>query len=51
MCIRDSREADKQGLADWTALLKKNGSREEILDGFIGSDEFTKLCAQYNIDR
>ena len=46
-----NREADKQGLADWTALLKKNGSREEILDGFIGSDEFTKLCAQYNIDR
>ena len=46
-----NREADKQGLADWTALLKKNGSREEILDGFIGSDEFTKLCAQYNINR
>ncbi len=46
-----NREADKQGLADWTTLLKKNGSREEILNGFIGSDEFTKLCAQYNIDR
>ena len=26
-------------------------SMEEILDGFIGSQEFTNMCARYGIDR
>ncbi|WP_349167940.1 DUF4214 domain-containing protein, partial [Hominifimenecus microfluidus] len=46
-----NREADANGLMAWMLLLKKGQSRESILDGFIGSDEFTKLCAQYGIDR
>ena len=46
-----NREPDAQGLKDWNALLAKGDSRESILDGFIGSGEYAKLCVSYGIDR
>lgn len=33
------------------STLQTGSSREEILDGFIGSDEYGKLCISYGIDR
>jgi len=45
------READAGGLAAWTDLLKGQFSRTYVLWGFIESQEFSKICRSYGIDR
>ena len=45
------READTNGLNSWVQLLQTGSSREDILEGFIGSDEYGKLCISYGINR
>ena len=42
------READSTGKATWTSALAK-GTKGQVFDGFIGSQEFIKLCSQYGI--
>ncbi len=46
-----NREPDAAGLADWVNQLAKGATRESILDGFIGSPEYGKLCTSYGINR
>ena len=43
------REPDASGKADWLNLLAQGKSREEVLNGFIGSSEFAALAASYGI--
>ena len=45
------READASGLATWVGLLESGTTREEVFNGFAGSNEFTNLCGQYGITR
>ena len=45
------READTTGLSGWVAKLSAGATREEVFDGFIGSDEFTALCKANGIKR
>ena len=45
------RNPDQAGLDAWVKLLNEGISKEEILDGFINSPEFGKICAAYGIDR
>ena len=49
--ISRSREADESGLATWVGLLESGTTREEVFNGFAGSNEFTNLCGQYGITR
>ena len=42
------READEAGLADWTGQLDRGEkTRDEIVAGFSGSQEFAAIMAQY----
>ncbi|WP_434309613.1 DUF4214 domain-containing protein [Hominifimenecus sp. rT4P-3] len=52
ICYRTylNREPDSRGLNDWLAVLGRGSSREEVLDGFIWSREFGKLCNEYGIN-
>ena len=43
------RNSDPTGKADWLRNLKNGSSRNQILNGFIGSQEFIRLCEQYGI--
>ena len=43
------RNSDPTGKADWLRNLKNGSSRNQILNGFIGSQEFIHLCEQYGI--
>ena len=45
------RDADEAGLKDWGAELEKGMSRMFVFRGFVESDEFTKICEEYNIIR
>lgn len=45
------READSAGLADWVSQLDTGKTRESVLEGFVGSDEFTAICAAASIAR
>ncbi len=45
------READEVGLSEWVELLNQGYPKDHILKGFVESDEFTKLCAEYGIVR
>ena len=38
------RGPDRDGLKAWTDALDNGASREKIIKGFVGSDEFGKLC-------
>lgn len=53
LCYRTylDRNPDQAGLDAWVKLMNEGSSMEEILDGFIGSQEFTNMCARYGIDR
>ena len=44
-----NRAADAGGKAVWMAELGKGVLREDVLYGFIGAQEFTNLCGQFNI--
>ena len=43
------READPEGLANWTAKLDAGVSRQTVLEGFLGSVEWSNLCRWYGI--
>lgn len=44
-----NRMADPGGRNHWLGRLYGGGSREEVLNGFIYSQEFADLCQQYSI--
>ena len=46
-----SREADTEGEAYWSSQLENGKTRESVLAGFVNSDEFFTLCADYGISR
>ena len=43
------RSADSAGLASWVSKLNNGTSRASVFYGFVGSQEFIKLCAKYGI--
>lgn len=43
------REPDTTGLSQWLEVLEAHLSRNYVCHGFIGSDEFRKLCKKYDI--
>ena len=45
------REGSAKEISGWAAKLKAGKTRKEVLAGFVGSAEFTKLCGQYGIKR
>lgn len=45
------RGADAQGKARWVGDLNGGASRLQVFNGFVGSDEFTRLCVRYGITR
>ena len=45
------RGSDPTGKANWTNQLAQGVSREQVFEGFVGSDEFTKICQSYGIVR
>ncbi len=45
------RGSDPTGKANWTNQLAQGVSRQQIFEGFVGSDEFTKICQSYGIVR
>lgn len=44
-----NRAPDEAGYADWTRQLAGGAARSAVLDGFIYSQEFKNLCADYGI--
>ena len=44
-----NRTADQNGISNWAVLLKEGMSREDVLVGFLHSDEFVNLCDNYTI--
>ena len=45
-----NRPPDPGGFASWLAHLNSGNSRESVIAGFVNSDEFRALCAQYGIN-
>ena len=45
------RDSDPAGKADWVAQLKAGKDRLEIFRGFVHSQEFDAICADYGIVR
>lgn len=45
------READEAGKSDWLKQMQLGATRGSILNGFIGSVEFSSMCKQYGITR
>lgn len=45
------RTPDSQGLNNWVAALNSGMSRQDVFYGFAHSAEFTRICADYGIDR
>lgn len=43
------READESGLASWTNALNDGRSREDVFNGFTGSEEWASICSSYGI--
>ena len=46
-----NRPPDPTGYNAWMSLLQGGKSRNYILANLVGSDEFTKICKQYDIPR
>ena len=47
-----NRKPDSSGLNSWVNKLKEGTmSRQDVLNGFYNSAEFTNLCAEYGIKR
>ena len=44
------RKADATGKNAWLNILASGTSREEVFNGFAGSQEFGNICASYGID-
>ena len=45
-----NRQPDTVGFNGWLSALRNGMSRSTVLEGFISSDEFFKLCSDYGID-
>ena len=45
------READGAGLLSWLSAIDSGLTRMQVYRGFAESDEFSKLCASYGIQR
>ncbi|NCC01317.1 MAG: DUF4214 domain-containing protein [Clostridia bacterium] len=45
------RKPDAQGSQNWSEVLSYGVSRKYISAQFVGSDEFNRLCAAYNISQ
>ncbi len=45
------RSPDTSGLKYWLNQLQSGQSRDYVLKGFAESNEFTKICTQYGIER
>ena len=45
------RSSDPAGKADWLNRMAQGWTREQVFDGFVGSQEFTKICQSYGIVR
>ncbi|MCI6867279.1 MAG: DUF4214 domain-containing protein [Lachnospiraceae bacterium] len=43
------RGSDPTGKADWTGKLNDGATKGTIFSGFVGSQEFLKLCTRYGI--
>lgn len=43
------READPEGKADWTNRMANGWTAKDVINGFIGSDEWAALCDSYGI--
>ncbi len=43
------REPDEAGFRDWLEELDKGVSRRYVAQGFLGSQEFSRICRQYGI--
>ncbi len=43
------RHADPEGMATWASQLSQGRSRQSVIDGFLGSVEWTNLCLIYGI--
>lgn len=43
------REFDEAGLADWTERLRQGTTRDEVMAGFSGSEEFRDIMASYGL--
>ena len=46
-----NRNAAPSEIKAWADALNQGASRETVFNGFVGSDEFTGICANYGIDR
>ena len=46
-----NREPDAPGMASWQADLAAGKGRDFVLNGFLVSDEYKNLCANYGIKR
>lgn len=44
------READTEGKSNWLSKMNAGTSREEVLNGFVNSQEFDNLCDSFGID-
>jgi len=44
-----SRDADASGLTYWEGLMAKGTTREAVLNGFLGGNEFKTLCSNAGI--
>ena len=45
------RTSDAVGKKDWIDKLANGWTREQVFDGFVGSQEFTGICESYGITR
>lgn len=45
------RQPDTDGLRSWEKALASNSDRRKIVNGFVKSQEFGNLCAEYGITR
>lgn len=43
------READENGFMYWSAVLWNGASRKDVMDAFIGSEEFQKILASFGL--
>ena len=46
-----NRDPDAGGRSGWLESLDLGNARDFVLAGFVNSDEFTNLCAEYGVNR
>ena len=44
-----NRQPDPGGFSNWLNVMARGSSRQNVLSGFVNSDEFRALCASYGI--